>query len=186
MRRRAPFYLAPADLKVVGLVGMGHFASHFYFLVLPPLFPVLSEAFGVSYTRLGFALSVMAVTSAVVQTPVGFLVDRHGARPFLVAGLVLSGLSIVGVGVFGTYEALLVLMVLFGLGDSVIHPFRLRDPQQDESTPGAWGRAFSVHTFAGHLGFAAAPVTVIALSEWFGWRGALLACGAGGRGARRA
>lgn len=179
MRRRAPFYLAPADRKVVGLVGMGHFASHFYFLVLPPLFPVLTEAFGVSYTQLGFALSVMAVTSAVVQTPVGFLVDRYGARPFLAAGLVLSGLCIIGVGVFATYEALLVLMVLFGLGDSVIHPsdYAILNKTVD---PGRMGRAFSVHTFAGHLGFAAAPVTVIALTEWLGWREALLVCGAGG------
>ena len=179
MPARAPFYLAPADRKVVGLVGMGHFASHFYFLVLPPLFPVLAEAFGVSYTQLGFALSVMAMTSAVVQTPVGFLVDRYGARPFLAAGLVLSGLSIVGVGIFATYEALLVLMVLFGVGDSVIHPsdYAILNKTVD---PRRMGRAFSVHTFAGHLGFAAAPVTVIALSEWFGWREALLVCGAGG------
>lgn len=179
MSTRAPFFLAPADRKVVGLVGLGHFTSHFYFLVLPPLFPLLAEAFRVSYTQLGFALSMMAVTSAVVQTPVGFLVDRHGARPFLVAGLLLSGLCIVGVGVFATYEALLVLMVLFGLGDSVIHPsdYAILNKSVD---PGRMGRAFSVHTFAGHLGFAAAPVTVIALSEWLGWRGALLACGTGG------
>ena len=179
MPARAPFYLAPADRKVVGLVGMGHFASHFYFLVLPPLFPVLAEAFGVSYTQLGIALSVMAMTSAVVQTPVGFLVDRYGARPFLAAGLVLSGLSIIGVGIFATYEALLVLMVLFGVGDSVIHPsdYAILNKTVD---PRRMGRAFSVHTFAGHVGFAAAPVTVIALSEWFGWREALLVCGAGG------
>ena len=179
MPTRAPFFLAPADRKVVGLVGMGHFASHFYFLVLPPLFPLLTEAFGVSYTQLGFALSVMAVTSAVVQTPVGFLVDRYGARPFLVAGLVLSGLCIMGVGVFATYEALLVLMVLFGIGDSVVHPsdYSILNKTVD---PRRMGRAFSVHTFAGHLGFAAAPVTVIAFSEWLGWRGALLACGGGG------
>ena len=179
MSVRAPFFLAPGDRKVVGLVGMGHFTSHFYFLVLPPLFPLLAEAFGVSYTQLGFALAVMAATSAVVQTPVGFLVDRHGARRFLVVGLVLSGFSIIGIGVFASYEALLVLMVLFGLGDSVIHPsdYAILNKTVD---PRRMGRAFSVHTFAGHLGFAAAPVTVIALSEWFGWREALVACGATG------
>ena len=179
MPTRAPFFLAPADRKVVGLVGMGHFASHFYFLVLPPLFPLLAEEFDVTYTQLGFALSVMAVTSAVVQTPVGFFVDRYGARRFLVAGLMLSGLSIIGVGVFATYEALLVLMVLFGLGDSVVHPsdYSILNKTVD---PRRMGRAFSVHTFAGHLGFAAAPITVIALSEVFDWRSALLACGAAG------
>lgn len=175
----AASFLARSDLKVVGLVGVGHFASHFYFLVLPPLFPILSEVFGVSYTRLGFALAVMGVTSALVQTPVGFLVDRYGARRFLIAGLVASGVSLIGVGLFPTYEALLVLMLLFGIGDSVIHPadYAILNKRVD---PRRMGRAFSVHTLAGHLGFAAAPVTVIALAGWLGWRGALVACGAGG------
>ena len=173
------FFLAPADRKVVGLVGMGHFASHFYFLVLPPLFPVLTEVFDVTYTQLGLALAVMGVTSAVVQTPIGFLVDRYGARRFLIAGTVVSGLSVIGVGVFATYEALLVLMVLYGAGDAVIHPadYAILNKTVD---PGRMGRAFSVHTFAGHLGFAAAPMTVLVVSEWLGWRGALVACGAGG------
>ena len=179
MIRGAGPFLARSDLKVVGLVGVGHFASHFYFLVLPPLFPILSEVFGVSYTRLGFALAVMGVTSALVQTPVGFLVDRYGARRFLIAGLVASGLSLIGVGLLATYEALLVLMLLFGIGDSVIHPadYAILNKRVD---PRRMGRAFSVHTLAGHLGFAAAPVTVIALAGALGWRGALIVCGAGG------
>ncbi len=35
------------DARILGLVGAGHFMSHFYFLTLPPLFPFLKEAFGV-------------------------------------------------------------------------------------------------------------------------------------------
>ena len=42
MIRGAGPFLARSDLKVVGLVGVRHFASHFYFLVLPPLFPILT------------------------------------------------------------------------------------------------------------------------------------------------
>jgi FSR family fosmidomycin resistance protein-like MFS transporter len=34
---------------VVGLIGAGHFLSHFYLLTLPPLFPLLKAEFGVSY-----------------------------------------------------------------------------------------------------------------------------------------
>ena len=29
------------DLKVMSLIGTGHFISHFYILLLPPLFPLL-------------------------------------------------------------------------------------------------------------------------------------------------
>ena len=108
--------------------------------MLPPLFPVLTEVFDVTYTQLGLALAVMGVTSAVVQTPIGFLVDRYGARRFLIAGTVVSGLSVIGVGVFATYEALLVLMVLYGAGDAVIHPadYAILNKTVD---PGRMGRA---------------------------------------------
>ncbi|MDE0810332.1 MAG: MFS transporter, partial [Alphaproteobacteria bacterium] len=40
------------DLKVMGLVGSAHAASHFFHLILPPLFPILKAEFGVSYTAL--------------------------------------------------------------------------------------------------------------------------------------
>ena len=45
------------QVKIVGLVSGGHFFSHFYTLVLPPLFPLLKVEFGVSYTSLGLLVS---------------------------------------------------------------------------------------------------------------------------------
>jgi MFS family permease len=39
------------------------------------------------------------------------------------------------------------------------------------------GRAFGIHTFAGNVGFVLAPATMIALTAWLGWRGALSAAG---------
>ena len=67
------------DIKVMSLIGLAHGLSHFYQLVLPPLFPLLKDAFGVSYTELGLMMTVFYVMSGVFQTPAGFLVDRWGA-----------------------------------------------------------------------------------------------------------
>ena len=50
---------ARQDAKVLGLISTGHFMSHFYSLSLPPLFPLLKEAFGVSYTELGMMMAAM-------------------------------------------------------------------------------------------------------------------------------
>ena len=45
---------ARQDLKVISLIGTAHFFSHFYILVLPPLFPLLRDEYGVGYTALGW------------------------------------------------------------------------------------------------------------------------------------
>lgn len=58
------------------LIGNGHFLSHFYQLCLPPVFIVWQRAFGVSFAELGLSITLMAGTTALLQTPLGFLVDR--------------------------------------------------------------------------------------------------------------
>ena len=86
------------DGRVNALIGCGHFLSHYYQLCLPPMFIVWQQAFGVSYAELGLAMALMSGTTAVVQAPIGFLVDRYGARRFLIIGTSLMTLSIAGMG----------------------------------------------------------------------------------------
>ena len=69
------------DARVNGLLGAGHFLSHFYQLCLPPLIIAWQQAFDASFAEPGLAMAVMAGVAAVLQTPMGFLVDRYGARP---------------------------------------------------------------------------------------------------------
>ena len=165
--------------RVVGLVSTAHFFSHFYMLLLPPLFPLMREDFGVGFTELGIAITVYSLTTGLTQAPVGFLVDRFGARGILIAGLMIESVAVVMIGLFPGYTMLLVLMVLSGLGNAVFHPadyaiLNARVP------PRRIGRAFSVHTFSGLLGAAIAPPLVVALAAAFDWRTALIICGSGG------
>ena len=74
---RRPFTLG-RNTRVNLLLGAGHFLSHFYQLCLPPLFIAWQQAFNVSFAELGLA---MAATAALLQTPMGFLVDRFGGAP---------------------------------------------------------------------------------------------------------
>ena len=157
------------DLKVMSLIGIGHFFSHFYILLLPPLFPLLKDAFGVDYVQLGFAIAVLNGVTALTQAPVGFLVDRFGARGILITGLALFSLAIGLVGVWPSYPVLLLLMVVAGLGNSVFHPadYAILSAAVDTRRK---GRAFSIHTFGGYAGFAVAPPVIVSLAAVFGWR----------------
>jgi len=164
------------DTRVNLLLGSGHFLSHFYQLCLPPVFIAWQQAFDVSFAELGLVMAVMSATSALLQTPMGFLVDRYGARPFLVAGTLLMTSSIGAMGFATTYWQIVVLALLSGVGNSVFHPadYAILSGSID---PGQLGRSFAFHTFTGNIGFAAAPPATAALMLLLGWRGALILVG---------
>src|SRR3954471_6407542 len=100
------------DARIFPLIGTGHFMSHFYMLCLPPLFLVWRQEFDVSYATLGLAVALMSATTALLQTPVGFWVDRRGARPFLVGGTLLMALSISAMAFVPAFWMILPLSVL--------------------------------------------------------------------------
>ena len=63
-----------------------------------------------------------------------------------------------------------------GIGNSVFHP--ADSAVLSASVDRVWlGRAFSVHTFSGNIGFMLAPAGMIALTAAFGWRYALMVAG---------
>ena len=162
--------------RAVAVVSSAHFTSHFYLLLLPPLFPLLRDVYGVGYTELGFALSVFSIVTGCTQVPVGFAVDRFGARRILAAGLLLEGIAFVLIGLAPLYGALVALMALAGLANAVYHPadYSLLNASVN---PRRMGRAFSFHTSAWMLGNAVAPVTMVFLMTFMDWRAALTLCG---------
>jgi len=169
----APIPVPASATRVVALVSAAHFFSHFYMLLLAPLFPFMREDFDVGFTELGFAITAYSLTTGITQAPVGFLVDRFGARGLLMAGLAVESVAIIMIGLFHSYAMLVALMVLAGLANAVFHPadYSILNAR----VPAARiGRAFSIHTFSGYLGAAIAPPLVVGLATTVGWSQALV------------
>ena len=130
-----------------------------------------------SYTQLGLALTVFNVVTALSQTPAGFLVDRFGPRVLLTAGLVIGAASFIVAGVVDSFWLLVAMFGLAGIGNSVYHPADYS--MLSHHVPAERiGQAFSVHTFAGMLGSAVAPATLLTMQNAWGWRGAFIGAGA--------
>jgi predicted MFS family arabinose efflux permease len=162
------------DAGVIGLVGLAHCISHFSQLLLAPLFPWLKDAFQVSYTQLGFLLTIFFVVSCVVQTLSGFWVDRFGPRPILFGGLTLLGLAALGYASSQSYWMLAAFSVVAGVGNGVFHPvdYTLINRRVARQR---LGHAYSVHGITGSLGWALAPALLVPIALASSWRVALVA-----------
>ena len=161
------------DARVIGLVSAAHFVSHLYALLLPPVFVLIHNDSGLSYQELAAVVATYSFVSAALQAPTGFLVDRLGASQLLIAGLLLGSAAIAVAALVPSYWALVACFGVVGLANTVYHPsdYAILSHAVVQKRI---GQAFSIHTFSGLLGFAAAPPLMLISARFWGWHGALL------------
>ena len=161
------------DAEVIGLVGLAHGTSHFFHLLLPPLFPWLMAEFALSFTQAGFLMTVFFVVSGVGQALAGFVVDRVGARPVLMFGVGTLGLSALTLATASSYAGLVAAAAVAGVGNSIFHPadFTLLNRRVSGAR---LGHAFSLHGLSGNLGWAAGSVVMAGVAAASTWRHAAL------------
>ena len=164
------------DLRVMGLVGSAHASSHFFHLILPPLFPILKLDFDVSFAALGLLPTLFYGASGIAQTIAGFLVDRFGARRVLLLGLTLLSISVIGYAFCFSFWGLMFFSITAGLGNSVFHPADLSILTNKIST-NRLGKAYAIHAFSGNIGWALAPIFIVTLASFWDWRTATILAG---------
>jgi MFS family permease len=159
---------APRDREVIALVGLAHGTSHFFHLMLPPLFPWLMRDFSLSYTDVGLLTTTFFVISGIGQALGGFVVDRVGGWRVLCFGVGMLALSGVVLGVATSYPWLMLSATFAGLGNSIFHPSDFTLLNQRVSQP-RLGHAFSIHGVSGNVGWAIAPIFMAGVTSAFGW-----------------
>lgn len=164
------------DAQVIGLIGFAHGVSHFFHLLLAPLFPWLMKEFALDFTSIGATVSVFFVVSGIGQAAAGFFVDRFGPVRVLIAGISCFLLAGLVLALARESWHLFPVAALAGLGNSVFHPADFTVLNRRVSSA-RLGHAFSIHGLSGNLGWAAAPVFLVGIASYVGWRYA--AAGAG-------
>ena len=163
---------AKRDRRTIAIVSFAHGSSHFSQLLLAPLFPWIKDAFGLSYAELGLLMTTFYVVSGFGQAAAGFVVDRAGALPVLLGALGLFALAAAGLALSVNYPMMLVFSGLAGLANSPFHPvdFSIMNARV---APARLGKAYALHGISGNLGWAAAPVFLVGIAGFAGWRVAL-------------
>ena len=156
-------------IREVGLISAGHGMTHWYPATFYLLLPLIGKELGLTYTQIGFILTVQHVVGAIANLPGGAVVDAYGKKGYLlVLSLIWIGVPYAVMALTHSYGVLLVCMALVGIGNNIWHPAAI--PTLAYRYPARKGFVLSLHGMAGNLGEALAPLVIGALLTWFSWR----------------
>jgi MFS transporter, FSR family, fosmidomycin resistance protein len=162
------------DATIISLVGFAHGTSHFFHLMIPPLFPFFMAEWNLGFAAVGTLMTIFFVTSGIGQAIAGIWVDRFGAARVLFAGISLLTLSGLLVAIAPNFQGMMFAAFVAGCGNSIFHPADFALINRRVSAP-RLGHAFSVHGLSGNIGWALAPLVMLATATAFGWRAAGIA-----------
>ena len=148
----------------VALLAGGHLMNDFYCNFLPVLLPIMMPKLDLSLTLSGLLVMVMSVASNMMQPVFGYLMDRHRMSWLLVPVLPFGAFCICTVGYLSTKAMLFVMIALTGLSVSAYHPLG-SSLAAKVARAGKAGIAMSLYVAGGNIGFAFAPLVIVAFTE---------------------
>ena len=158
------------DIVLITLLGVAHGLSHYFHLIIPPLFPWIMPEFDASFAQMGAVMTIFFITSSLGQATTGFLVDKLGPKVCLYGGVSLLMIAGFLFSAAQSYWWFYPVAACAGLGNSVFHPtdysIMNRCITQDRLP-----FAFSIHTVVGNIGWALAPIFMVGVATFTGsWR----------------
>ena len=145
------------------------------------LAPFIVADLKLSNAQVGIASSVVALTWALAGYLVGRISDVSGrSKPYLIAAVVLFSLCSIASGFAGGFVMLVAARLVMGLGEGPV-PALSTALIYEASSPHRRGLNYGVFAyFTGLLGSVLAPIVIVALATWFGWRVAFYVAGVPG------
>ena len=141
-----------------------------YTAFLAPLLPRLMTKLDISIAAAAGLSMALSIATSLPQPAVGYLSDRFGRRAFVALGPLLTGVVLSLMGWTSSYGALLLLLIVGGLGSALFHPPGVSLAARTEAGKGS-GLRFSVFSFGGTVGYAVGPLIAVALVQRGGLEG---------------
>jgi DHA1 family multidrug resistance protein-like MFS transporter len=121
-----------------------------------PIMPTYLKTFGAAGQALGFIIAVMSFAQFIFSPVAGNLSDRHGRKNLIIFGLVVNGLSQIGMGLSTELWMLYLCRFFTGVGSAFIIP-PVMAYVADITTKGERGKAMGWIGAAISLGFMIGP-----------------------------
>jgi len=110
------------QLRVLAILALINFVNFADRLVVPPLFPLLRQQFGLTSAQLGSLQMLLQVVLAVATIPFGLIADRMSRTRIIAAGMVFWSLATFLSGLAQSFAILLAARALVGVGEAAYAP----------------------------------------------------------------
>jgi FSR family fosmidomycin resistance protein-like MFS transporter len=129
--------------------------------LLPAIYPMLKDHYGLSFTQIGLITFTFQVTASLLQPVVGFYTDRRPKPYSLAVGMALTLVGLVLLSHANNYSSLLIAAMLVGIGSSIFHPEASRIAHLAAGK--RHGFAQSLFQVGGNLGSSLGPLAAAAV-----------------------
>ena len=143
-------------MNVLVALSVSHLLNDTIQALLPSIYPLLKESYGLSFTQIGFLTFTTQVTASLMQPLVGVYTDKRPLPYSLPIGMSLTLVGLVMLSLAGDFPVLLIASALVGIGSAIFHPEASRLARM--ASGGRHGFAQSLFQVGGNFGTSLGPL----------------------------
>ena len=142
--------------RILASLSFCHLLNDMMQSLLPSIYPILKQNFGLSFSQIGLITLVNQITASLLQPIIGFYTDRRPQPYSLATGMAftLGGMILLAFGV--NFGLIVLASALIGLGSAVFHPESSRIARL--ASGGRHGFAQAFFQVGGNAGSAVGPL----------------------------
>jgi MFS family permease len=139
----------------------------------------IGKDFSLQASDLGIVISAFFLGYAIMQVPGGWLADRIGSKPVVIATIAMWSLFTVMTGFAWSLLSLIAIRFIFGIAEGGFPPASIKAIAElfsKEASP----KMSTLLMSSNYAGSMVAPLLMAPLIIWLGWRHAFTAIGVAG------
>jgi FSR family fosmidomycin resistance protein-like MFS transporter len=154
--------------RILASLSFCHLLNDMMQSLLPSIYPMLKQTFGLSFRQIGLITLVSQITASLLQPAIGVYTDRRPQPHSLAVGMAFTLVGMMLLGFGPNFAAVLVAAALIGLGSAVFHPESSRIARL--ASGGRHGFAQAFFQVGGNAGSAVGPLLAAFLVLPYGQR----------------